>query len=61
MFLRSSIQIFRRNTIFTGEPCGGCRARAYFYYGDYLMEDPRCVFTQKKNNGYLKKYDKGET
>ncbi|KYK36509.1 MAG: hypothetical protein AYK19_08540 [Theionarchaea archaeon DG-70-1] len=26
--------------------CGGCRARAYFYYGNYLEEDPRCMFAQ---------------
>jgi radical SAM protein with 4Fe4S-binding SPASM domain len=24
--------------------CGGCRARAYFHYGDYLEEDPGCVY-----------------
>jgi radical SAM protein with 4Fe4S-binding SPASM domain len=27
--------------------CGGCRARAYFHYGDYLQEDPGCVYTPK--------------
>jgi radical SAM protein with 4Fe4S-binding SPASM domain len=25
--------------------CGGCRARAYFHYGDYLEEDPGCIYT----------------
>jgi radical SAM protein with 4Fe4S-binding SPASM domain len=24
--------------------CGGCRARAYFHYGDYLEEDPACIY-----------------
>ena len=24
--------------------CGGCRARAYFHYGDYLQEDPACLY-----------------
>jgi radical SAM protein with 4Fe4S-binding SPASM domain len=24
--------------------CGGCRARAYFDYGDYLQEDPACFY-----------------
>jgi MoaA/NifB/PqqE/SkfB family radical SAM enzyme len=23
--------------------CGGCRARAYAYYGDYLAPDPGCI------------------
>lgn len=23
--------------------CGGCRARAYAYFQDYLAEDPRCI------------------
>jgi radical SAM protein with 4Fe4S-binding SPASM domain len=27
--------------------CGGCRARAYFHYGDYLEEDPGCVYVPK--------------
>jgi hypothetical protein len=24
--------------------CGGCRARAYAYFGDYLGPDPGCKF-----------------
>ena len=24
--------------------CGGCRARAYFYHGDYLAEEPWCLY-----------------
>ncbi|MCL0106276.1 putative heme d1 biosynthesis radical SAM protein NirJ2 [Peptococcaceae bacterium] len=24
--------------------CGGCRARAYFYYGDYMAEEPWCLY-----------------
>ncbi|NRA03775.1 MAG: radical SAM protein [Myxococcales bacterium] len=26
------------------ELCGGCRCRAYAFYGDYLQEDPACVY-----------------
>ncbi len=25
--------------------CGGCRARAYAKYGDYLREEPYCTYT----------------
>lgn len=28
--------------------CGGCRARAYAATGDYLEEEPYCVYTPKK-------------
>jgi len=24
--------------------CGGCRARAYYMTGDYLAEEPNCVY-----------------
>lgn len=24
--------------------CGGCRARAHFYYGDYMAEEPWCLY-----------------
>lgn len=24
--------------------CGGCRKKAYFVYGDYLQEDPTCLY-----------------
>lgn len=24
--------------------CGGCRARAYFYFGDYLAQEPWCLY-----------------
>jgi len=27
--------------------CGGCRARAYFHYGDHLQEDPACLYSPK--------------
>ncbi len=27
--------------------CGGCRARAYSYFKDYLREDPGCILTKK--------------
>ncbi|MCL2766166.1 MAG: putative heme d1 biosynthesis radical SAM protein NirJ2 [Peptococcaceae bacterium] len=26
------------------EICGGCRARAYYYHGDYLAEEPWCLY-----------------
>ncbi|MGQ4892547.1 MAG: radical SAM protein [Candidatus Njordarchaeia archaeon] len=28
--------------------CGGCRARAYAYYGDYLAPDPGCIYNKKE-------------
>lgn len=28
------------------EKCGGCRARAYFYHGDYMAEDNWCAYGQ---------------
>lgn len=28
--------------------CGGCRARAYARYGDYMQEEPYCVYTPRK-------------
>ncbi|MFP4170792.1 MAG: radical SAM protein [Methanomassiliicoccales archaeon] len=28
--------------------CGGCRARAYSYFGDYLAPDPGCVRNQER-------------
>lgn len=28
--------------------CGGCRARAYAKYGDYLADEPYCVYEPKK-------------
>jgi radical SAM protein with 4Fe4S-binding SPASM domain len=30
--------------------CGGCRARAYAYYDDYLMSDPGCVRKLSEGN-----------
>jgi len=30
--------------------CGGCRARAYAYYGDILASDPGCVLVEKNKN-----------
>jgi len=32
--------------------CGGCRARAYACAGDYLQEDPSCLF-QPEGSGDL--------
>jgi len=28
--------------------CGGCRARAYGYFGDYLAPDPGCIINRDK-------------
>ena len=29
--------------------CGGCRARAYYINGDYLGEEPSCIYIPKRN------------
>ncbi|HID43622.1 MAG TPA: radical SAM protein [Archaeoglobaceae archaeon] len=34
--------------------CGGCRARAYSYYGDYLKPDPGCIKNKKYHEIYIK-------
>lgn len=28
--------------------CGGCRARAWYYYGDYMAEEPWCLYQGRK-------------
>ncbi|OAT85520.1 putative heme d1 biosynthesis radical SAM protein NirJ2 [Desulfotomaculum copahuensis] len=28
--------------------CGGCRARAYFYHGDYMAEEPWCLYREER-------------
>ncbi len=28
--------------------CGGCRARAYYYNGDYMAEEPWCLYHKQK-------------
>lgn len=28
--------------------CGGCRARAHYYHGDYMAEEPWCLFHGRK-------------
>lgn len=28
--------------------CGGCRARAYIYHGDYMAEEPWCLYREGK-------------
>lgn len=28
--------------------CGGCRARAYYYHGDYMAEEPWCLYHGRK-------------
>lgn len=36
------------------EICGGCRARAYFYNGDFMGEEPWCLYRggQKEKNAF---------
>ncbi len=34
--------------------CGGCRARAYAATGDYLAEEPFCVYEPKAQSGHSK-------
>jgi len=34
--------------------CGGCRARAYAYFGDYLAPDPGCIFAMESWQRILK-------
>lgn len=34
-----------------GKICGGCRCRAYATYGDYLAEDPACVYQPGQHGG----------
>lgn len=36
--------------------CGGCRARAYCYFGDYFAPDPGCVLNKQSFDYYLNKY-----
>lgn len=31
-----------------GDVCGGCRARAYIYHGDYMAEEPWCIYHGRK-------------
>lgn len=35
--------------------CGGCRARAYSYFGNYLAPDPGCTYNDKFYDDILKK------
>ncbi len=35
--------------------CGGCRARAYNYFGDYLASDPGCIYAKESWDRVLKK------
>ncbi len=30
--------------------CGGSRARAYAIFGDYLMQEPKCIYTPSSHN-----------
>ncbi|RLI83649.1 MAG: radical SAM/SPASM domain-containing protein [Archaeoglobales archaeon] len=32
------------------EICGGSRARAYAVFGDYLMQEPKCIYTGGRSN-----------
>jgi len=29
--------------------CGGCRARAYGYFGDYTRPDPGCILNKRQH------------
>jgi radical SAM protein with 4Fe4S-binding SPASM domain len=31
--------------------CGGCRARAYYYKGNFLAEEPWCAYRNKEQAG----------
>lgn len=37
--------------------CGGCRARAYSYYGDYLAPDPGCILNERYYNEILASFN----
>jgi len=37
--------------------CGGCRARAYGYFGDYLAPDPGCIINQGKYEEIVEMYE----
>jgi radical SAM protein with 4Fe4S-binding SPASM domain len=37
--------------------CGGCRARAYGYYGDYMQSDPGCLLNEKAYEEVIIKLD----
>lgn len=39
--------------------CGGCRARAYAYFGDYLASDPGCIYAIDWWNRVIKRVVKG--
>lgn len=30
--------------------CGGCRARAYYYHGDYMAEEPWCLYRPREKS-----------
>ena len=38
--------------------CGGCRARAYGYFGDYLMPDPGCIYNKEEYERMIEKWRK---
>lgn len=29
--------------------CGGCRARAWYYHGDYMAEEPWCLYQGRQD------------
>lgn len=37
-------------------PCGGCRARAYGYFGNYLAPDPGCTYNESYYDDILKEF-----
>jgi len=40
--------------------CGGCRARAYEYFGSFKSPDPGCIFNKELYYDFMEKYKKGE-
>jgi len=37
--------------------CGGCRARAYAYTGDYLAPDPGCIYNKEVYRKAIEKWE----
>ncbi|MFQ6088887.1 MAG: radical SAM protein [Candidatus Methanofastidiosia archaeon] len=41
--------------------CSGCRARAYFYHGDYMAEEPWCLWRRGSGRNREKSFEKGSS
>lgn len=46
--LRTRAYSGRCGTCDYGDRCGGCRARAEFYHGDFMAEEPWCLYCRGK-------------